>query len=66
MIPSDGYEWLHGGSFGIEGGLAMTIILGITITIFSGILIRRKESDKSPNEPSVRDQNVPERRETCR
>ena len=46
MICSDKYELLNGGAFGIEGGLAMTIVLGIVIIIFTCLLFKRIHSTK--------------------
>ncbi len=41
---NEGYDWLHGGSFGLEGGVATTLVLLIGITILL-LLPQRKSAD---------------------
>lgn len=41
MTPIAGYDRISGGSFGVEGGIAMTIVLGIGIVIFLLLLTRQ-------------------------
>ncbi len=39
----EGFEWLNGGSFGMEGGIATTIVLGVSIII--ALCIKPRNSD---------------------
>ena len=41
MSPLAGYDWLSGGTFGIEGGIAMTIVLAAGIVMFVSLLLKR-------------------------
>lgn len=41
---NEGYDWLHGGSFGLEGGVATTLVLLIGIAILL-LLPQRKSAD---------------------
>ena len=41
MSPRTGYDWLSGGTFGIEGGIAMTIVLVAGIILFLSLLLKR-------------------------
>ena len=52
MFPAEKYELLTGGAFGIEGGLAMTIVLGVSIAIFTYLLIKRV-SRQTPEDGSA-------------
>lgn len=41
---NEGYDWLHGGSFGPEGGVAITLVLLIGITVLL-LIPQRKSAD---------------------
>lgn len=46
MLPDNKYGMLHGGLFGVEGGLSMTIVLCIAIVCFTFLLVRRVRTSR--------------------
>ncbi len=53
----EGYDWLHGGSFGPEGGVAITLVLLVGITILL-LLPQRKTHFSGDSAPNLRQRDI--------